>query len=156
MLHRGSHLENHRSKMSMKQSSLEWEVGVYYRNNCVQLPKCTDLYLKHTWKTFTQPVCEYFQWQNSHYQQSSLLHSCACENVQPLNFLNIWCIKRSDGSWVTQDWTPRFLCVIASSEPLGTGLLLRAYFLRFFGVLFMPPIGYTLIRNRHRNPQMKI
>lgn len=40
----------------------------------------------------------------------------------------------------------------SSQNPLDSGLLLRAHLLQFLRVIIMPPVGYELIQNRHRNP----
>lgn len=48
-----------------------------------------------------------------------------------------------------QHWTPHFLCVTEFLESSGFWLAPDS---KFLGVIIMPPTGYELIRNRHRNP----
>lgn len=56
MLPQGPHIENHKSKIPTKQDSIELNVGLYYRNNGVQLPKGAEFHFKACMKD-CHPVC---------------------------------------------------------------------------------------------------
>ena len=153
MLLQGPHFENHRSEISTKQND---RVGFYYRDNCVQLPKCAEFHFKAHLKDChpacvwilpmtgfsllaEQPSPQLCLWKFTPFELSEYpIYLDISRYLMAAECLNI-------ELYISSVWQ-------SSQNPLDSGLLLRAHLLKFLGVIIIPPTGYELIRNRHRNP----